>query len=650
MLRLCARTPRYFTRHGALFVRNVHLQLPYPVEGGLGDFLPPSALEVVAVDYQGGLVQRLNDETFRTEYQGKSIVDTVLHAARAASLVEADAYVPAVWPRDAVEDEDGAEDVDVREPDHVSLFKWSTLILNNHFFLTNLKPLEGDARNHQEKLDHVLLSRIKEDYGSLGQLKSTLSAASLGVFSGGHVWLVSTRDGHLAVVPTFGRGSALIRGRRYMGPPMNDPSDPLPRPLSREKWQRLEEDHAADVQKFRSLLAEKPLPEDVASQFPDIDELFDEAPRLLAQRDAWVHADPEWRLRMEDIDEQMKKDAVVSDDEFDNTSVETRDQPVTADSEPVDVYELEKFRKNPVEPNWENLRFMDPLKLERLYRVSSLLQAVDDTLSGTQDSAPPADPPPSSDPKPLGAPREFHTSAAIRAIEGPKSVLGKFLQKPQTPYDATLNADVSPSADNKNKEDQYEIVDDDHAAVWPLFCVPVHEHLWLTAGYGVWGQEKWMQKFWSVLDWEKVSARYLAVMTEPDPAVFVDEFEDDEVEVVDEVKKGEEVKEGDEVKKVEEDDEVKKGDEVKKADEVTKGEVDRERLATLMSDPTFEALEMMAETVGPMDKIVEFDEELELEEVAEKMLKDLPMEQQADINRFKKDLKDQFKKEFEDLE
>ena len=39
----------------------------------------------------------------------------------------------------------------------------------------------------------------------------------------------------------------------------------------------------------------------------------------------------------------------------------------------------------------------------------------------------------------------------------------------------------------------------------PLFCVSVNEHAWLSSGYGVWGKEEYLKRFWSVLDWEKVS-------------------------------------------------------------------------------------------------------------------------------------------------
>lgn len=51
-------------RLASVAARNAHQlrQLPYDIENGLGEFLPPEALRVIAVDYQSGLLQRLNDE------------------------------------------------------------------------------------------------------------------------------------------------------------------------------------------------------------------------------------------------------------------------------------------------------------------------------------------------------------------------------------------------------------------------------------------------------------------------------------------------------------------------------------------------------------------------------------------------------------
>jgi len=46
--------------------------------------------------------------------------------------------------------------------------------------------------------------------------------------------------------------------------------------------------------------------------------------------------------------------------------------------------------------------------------------------------------------------------------------------------------------------------------LYPLFCISVHEHCWISAGYGVWGKEDWLKQFWTVLDWDKVSQAYQA--------------------------------------------------------------------------------------------------------------------------------------------
>ncbi|KAI9510961.1 hypothetical protein F5148DRAFT_472233 [Russula earlei] len=44
--------------------------------------------------------------------------------------------------------------------------------------------------------------------------------------------------------------------------------------------------------------------------------------------------------------------------------------------------------------------------------------------------------------------------------------------------------------------------------LYPLFCVSVHEHAWMAAGYGVWGKETYLERFWSCLDWGAVRVAY----------------------------------------------------------------------------------------------------------------------------------------------
>src|SRR5712675_1317940 len=49
----------------ATFLRrtiHVRVPLPYKVEDGMGDFLSPAALKVIAEDYQQGLLDRLNEQ------------------------------------------------------------------------------------------------------------------------------------------------------------------------------------------------------------------------------------------------------------------------------------------------------------------------------------------------------------------------------------------------------------------------------------------------------------------------------------------------------------------------------------------------------------------------------------------------------------
>ena len=41
---------------------HVRVPLPYKIEDGMADFLTPAALKVVAVDYQQGLLDRLNEQ------------------------------------------------------------------------------------------------------------------------------------------------------------------------------------------------------------------------------------------------------------------------------------------------------------------------------------------------------------------------------------------------------------------------------------------------------------------------------------------------------------------------------------------------------------------------------------------------------------
>lgn len=167
--------------------RNYHQleQLPYPIQNGLGDFLPPEALKVVAIDYQGGLLQQLNEELRASEEPIRSVTQIVLDASqhREKSLA----------------------------------FNYASLTINNDFFLRTLKPPPNPpALDHQSEISLYLASAIRSQHGSLAQLKSSFCAAALGMFTSGWIWFVTDKHGNTGVIPTFGPGTLLVRSRSYI--------------------------------------------------------------------------------------------------------------------------------------------------------------------------------------------------------------------------------------------------------------------------------------------------------------------------------------------------------------------------------------------------------------------------------------------------
>ncbi|KAF9649327.1 manganese and iron superoxide dismutase [Thelephora ganbajun] len=310
---------RAVSRHSRNFrLRNVrrHLHtakaLPYPIEEGLGDFLPPAALKALGVEYQQGLLERLSEQVHGTELANKSVVQTIIDTAPDRSKTLA--------------------------------FNYASQALNNSFFLDTLKPPPANAFNNEADISMPLGMAIRQDFGSLEQLKSTVSAAAMGMSSSGWIWVAVDGRATMGVIPTFGAGTLLVRSRgRVM-----QSSDPV-----------LGEDY--------------PTP--------------------------------------------------------------------------------------------------------------------------TNRTTPPHQSTPSSSTSGLNAPqptatRGFHTSAHAESIYGGKAV-GLYGRD----VDGEAFEGEVPTAD-------FEKIGTN---LYPLFCLSVHEHAWLTAGYGIWGKEEYLKRFWTVLDWKKVS-------------------------------------------------------------------------------------------------------------------------------------------------
>jgi len=127
-----------------------------------------------------------------------------------------------------------------------------------------------------------------------------------------------------------------------------------------------------------------------------------------------------------------------------------------------------------------------------------VLQSVDPVL-GENDptpanhtphqSTPPSTTSGPSAPQPT-ATRGFHTSARVENVYGGRAV-GLYGRD----VDGEAFEGEVPTADFQKIGTH----------LYPLFCLSVHEHAWLTAGYGIWGKEEYLKRFWTVLDWKKVS-------------------------------------------------------------------------------------------------------------------------------------------------
>ncbi|KAI0052572.1 hypothetical protein FA95DRAFT_1553238 [Auriscalpium vulgare] len=193
------------TNARSMLSRRIHVRtkLPYNVEDGMGDFLPPVALKMIAEDYQQGLLDRLNDEIRGSTVENQTVAQIVISTAT--------------------------------DMNYSLAFNYASLALNNDFFLQHLKVPTGGARDHTSDIGHELQYAITNQQGNLAQVISHVSAAALGMTSTGWVWFVTDGQGNLGVVATYGAGTLLspdrrqtkdLLGGRYI--PKTNPAPPPP--------------------------------------------------------------------------------------------------------------------------------------------------------------------------------------------------------------------------------------------------------------------------------------------------------------------------------------------------------------------------------------------------------------------------------------
>ncbi|KAJ7237198.1 hypothetical protein B0H12DRAFT_1190742 [Mycena haematopus] len=320
--------------------------LPYNIEDGLGDFLPPPALEAVAMEYQLGLLARLTDEVRHTENEDDSVAQIIISTAPHREKTLA--------------------------------FNYASLALNNSFFLGQLTP--DPVRSQEASISEALYKQIGSDHGGLEQLKSTFSAAAMGMFTSGCVWLVTDKYGSLSILPTFGPGTLLVRSRIYAAQDLPNLYHEMPaNPFAWDRSERYVAKYLADWG-LDGRGGAPPLlnPRDLSDIF--FGEDGDDAPRLPKR--------------------------------FNGVPSQTR---------------------------------------------------------------------------------SLYTSATRRTDDWRHS-------RPATIDNAASTSAASP----KKKTDTLHMGE----VLYPLFCISVQEHAWLSAGYGIWGKEAWLREFWNVLNWQQVGQNY----------------------------------------------------------------------------------------------------------------------------------------------
>jgi len=140
-------------------------------------------------------------------------------------------------------------------------------------------------------------------------------------------------------------------------------------------------------------------------------------------------------------------------------------------------------------------------------RRQSLLTPEGAELGGVYQ---PATPPPSDQPPPSSSGRAQHAkpaSAQARALSTSARASGPV--RPTNVWSDPPNAGaVTGGAGMYAASEAPAALDALGRTLYPLFCVSVHEHAWMAAGYGVWGMETYLERFWTCLDWAAVRDAY----------------------------------------------------------------------------------------------------------------------------------------------
>jgi Fe-Mn family superoxide dismutase len=132
------------------------------------------------------------------------------------------------------------------------------------------------------------------------------------------------------------------------------------------------------------------------------------------------------------------------------------------------------------------------------------------TPTSTQPMSPASGlaPPPLRTDLPPGA-RALSTTAYPGARDGPLRPASVWSDPPYAAAYAGTGTGMGTGMGNGNNDGSTMALDSLGQTLYPLFCVSVHEHAWMAAGYGVWGKETYLDRFWTCLDWAAVRDAYV---------------------------------------------------------------------------------------------------------------------------------------------
>ncbi|SCV72236.1 BQ2448_4930 [Microbotryum intermedium] len=165
--------------------RNLHqrVPLPYQLEQGLEPFLSPTALRTIAVDWQQGVLTRLNELVRGTPVENQTVLQTVKQTAA--------------------------------NPEQVLAFNYASEALNNSFFLSTLTPNPTPPSPSSSFSLSLASTPLREMAGLISHFSAHV--AGLHPSSGSYVWLVTDASGNLGVVGTYAGGTPLVHQRSQVG-------------------------------------------------------------------------------------------------------------------------------------------------------------------------------------------------------------------------------------------------------------------------------------------------------------------------------------------------------------------------------------------------------------------------------------------------